>query len=221
MESEIVANAATLPVETPARVDGRVVVRTRPGSRAAEQFRLLAARLEPIIAAGRKRIAVVSADRGDGRSTVAVNLALALGRRRRVALVEADLRAPSLHGALGLQPVHGLADVVAGRATLDQAIYRLVDVDFVPAGVTTAAHQVIGSPQVPAILAELGARYEAVIVDVPPVLQAADVPTLAPALDGALLVIRIGRSRRDRLARAAGRLPEGLLLGAVLAGAAE
>ena len=217
MDGELTMGAleAAQPVE---KLDGRVVMRREPASRAAERFRLLAARLEPLLDGGRRRIAVTSPLAGDGRSTVAVNLAIALGRRRKVALVEADFRAPSLHAALGLQPVHGLADVVAGRATVEQATYRLIDVDFLPAGVTTAPHAVVGAERLREVFAELAERYQAVIVDAPAALQFADVPTLVPALDGALMVVRIGRTKRAHLAHAAAAFPPGFVVGAVLAG---
>src|SRR5262245_6539631 len=174
-----------------------------PTGAAAEQYRLLAQRIEPHLARGARRIGVTSASRREGRTTTAINLALALARARRhhVLLVDADLRAPSVHAALGLPALAGLVDVTAGRADLEQALVRLGDetVDVLAAGVAGAPATALAAPALHALLGDLGRRYGAVVVDAPPVLPLADVPTLAAALDGLLVVVRAGRTRRELL----------------------
>jgi Mrp family chromosome partitioning ATPase len=205
----------------PPRPDPRVILRRAPDGVAAEELRTLAARVEAIAVAGRPRIGITSADRGDGRTTVAANLALAMGTRQRVLLVEADLRHPSLNQAFGLVDGGGVAEVVAGRATLEQAAFRIETgpIDILPAGAAGQAHAVVGAPRMRQLLTDAGARFPVVVVDLPPALDSADVLTLAPALDGIVLVARAGHTLRERFRRAAASLPPALLVGAVLIGA--
>jgi tyrosine-protein kinase len=187
---------------------------------AAEQYRLLAQRLEPLLQRGR-RIGITSPCAGEGRTTTAINTARALLRasQRRVVLVDAHLRSPAVARALGLLSGVGLADVVAGSATLADALTAADGLTVLPAGATRDPAAAIASPRLREILAELAGRFDAVIVDTAPVLPLADVPTLAAALDGLLLVLRAGRTRRDLLRLAVDALPPDRLLGCVLNGA--
>ena len=93
----------------------QVVMMSEPQGAAAEQYRVLRERLLPQVAQGVRRIAVTSTQSGEGRTTTAVNLALAmaLSRHRRVALVDAHVRSPGVHALLGLSPQDGLVDVIA------------------------------------------------------------------------------------------------------------
>src|SRR5437870_2681844 len=132
------ATPVMVEAETYGKTDPRVVCLTAPASAAAEQYRLLALRLEKAARAGMKRIAITSATVGEGRTLTAVNTALALGRgqRNRVALVDCNFRSPGAHRALGLNPTHGLADVIHGRFSLDSVQWQFGDDDLfvIPAG---------------------------------------------------------------------------------------
>lgn len=198
-------------------VDAQVVVLSAPWSAAAEQYRVLARRLEPELRRGARRVGVTSAVAGEGRSTTAVNLALTLAGRMRVALVDGHLRAPSVARLLGLPPRVGLAEVVEGRAALDEALVRFGrdDLHVLAAGLAEEPHATYAARRLGELLAALGERFDAVIVDGPPALPTADMLSLADALDGALLVVRAGATRREVLALALERLPT-RLLGAVL-----
>jgi capsular exopolysaccharide synthesis family protein len=198
------------------------VMLSRPQSAAAEQYRVLRQRVVRAIATGAKRIAITSAGTGEGKTQTAVNLALAIGlaRRQRVVLVDANLRAPAVHTLLGLRPAGGLAEVVAEELGLDEALWRFRrdDLWVLPAGSTRTPHASFESPRLGALLAELAGRFDAVIVDGPPILGAADMLTLAPELDAMITVVRAGRTARETLERALQALPELRLLGCVLQG---
>jgi capsular exopolysaccharide synthesis family protein len=191
-----------LEAETYEPAASRVLTLTDPRSQAAEAFRLLRYRLEILQEGGVKALAFTSAGSREGRTTVAVNTALSLGRggRNRVALVDADLRHPSVHTLLGLRPREGLCDVVAGRAALGGCLWQFgQDELFVlPAGnVPDDLGATLHDPRLGELLAELRERFDYVLVDAPPVLRLADVPTLCRDLDGVLMVVRAGSTSID------------------------
>jgi len=178
------------------------VTLTAPRSLAAEQYRVLRYRLEILALKGHRALAFTSAQSGEGKTTTAVNAALALARggRHRVVLVDADLRRPSVAKMMGLRARAGLCDVVAGRASLGNCLWRFgSDELFVlPAGnVPDDLSATLYDARLAEVLTELKARHDFVLVDVPPVLALADVPTLCRDLDGALLVVRAGATPRE------------------------
>jgi Mrp family chromosome partitioning ATPase len=119
--------------EGAATINKRRIALLQPESFVAEQFRSLRARIDSIAAHQPTRtIAVASALAGEGKTLAAVNLALvsAMSIGRRVLLVDCDLRNPRLHQALGLQPEVGIAEVLMGQATLEDALLRVAGSDL-------------------------------------------------------------------------------------------
>ena len=186
---------AIVEAETYEPVAREAVAITDPLSPAAEQYKILRYRLEMIAKQGVKALAISSAQHGEGRTTTAVNAALALGRggRNRVALVDCDLRRPSVHTMLGLRPREGLCDVVAGRASLGGCLWRFGSDELyvLPAGnVPDDLSRTLYDARLSSTLRELREKFDFVIVDSAPILPLADVPTLCRDLDGALIVVR-------------------------------
>ncbi len=183
------------------------VALTDPRSPAAEQYKMLRYRLELISKGGAHALAFTSPTRGEGKTTTAVNAALALGRggRNRVLLIDANLHSPRVHKMLGLQPREGLCDVVAGRATLGATLWRFGSDELyvLPAGnPPDDLGRVLYDPQLSALLADVRGRFDFVIVDSPPVLPLADVPQLCRDLDGAVMVVRAGKTNGETLSAA-------------------
>jgi capsular exopolysaccharide synthesis family protein len=190
--------------ETYEPISAAAVSLTDPRGAAAEQYRILRFRLEGLAKAGHKAIAISSAQSREGKTTTAVNAALTLGRggRNKVVLVDADLRRPSVHAMLGLRPREGLCDVVAGRAALDGCLWRFGSDEMyvLPAGnVPDDLGRVLYDPRLAGVLQELRGRFDFILVDAPPVLPLADVPTLCRDLDGVILVVRAGATPRELL----------------------
>ncbi len=175
-----------------------------------------------------RTILVASAEVDEGKSTVVANLGRAMGRLgRQVVVVDADLRAPTLHRFFDLLPTEsGLADVLAGRVELDAAI---TDSGVPNCAVLRSGNppadptELLGSPAMAATLAGLVERYEVVLIDSPALLAVSDGAILASAVDGVLLVVRSGQARRESLERTRRQL-EGVrasMLGSVVNCAAE
>src|SRR5512133_1701488 len=150
--------AETLQAPHPAAAPGSpLVALAAPESAAAEQYRVLYQRLVRLAARRPMRVvAVTSAGRAEGRTTTAANLALTAAQEgRTVALVEADLRRPTLATLFGLAPRAGLADVLDGTAELGQAIVRAGGVAILCAGEVRDPAASLRSPRVPAIVEQL------------------------------------------------------------------
>ena len=161
------------------------------------------------------QLVVTSASPGEGRTTTAVNLAVAIAQAaHRVLLIDADLRRPAVASVLGLRGEEGLSGVLAGTVTLEQAT-----VTWTPEGDETARLSVLPAGAIPANPSDLLAseamdklldmvwhRYDVVVLDSSPLLQATDAAALAARVRGALLVVDSRRSRRARLSEAVTRL---------------
>ncbi|MFL5302163.1 MAG: CpsD/CapB family tyrosine-protein kinase [Anaeromyxobacteraceae bacterium] len=190
-----------------------------PESLAAEQFRLLLARVDRAASARPLRtLAVTSCGRGEGRSTTSLNLAYAAARDgREVVLVECDLRRPKLAALLDLAPRPGLAEVVEGKAELAQALTRVNGLSVICAGEARDPGSVLRSPRLGATLDALRSSFPLVVFDAPPALAFADASRLAAACDGVLLVVRAGATPREVVRMAVDSLAE-KVVGIVLNG---
>jgi len=153
---------------------------------------------------------VTSAVSGEGKTTVAVNLAhvMALSGRRTV-LVELDLRRPATFGPIELAAQRGVTTALMGTAELDSLLVRplpdLPNLLVLPSGVLPHnPSELLGAARVVDILSELGADGTMVIVDAPPLNPVADTQVLLdnPAIDAAILVARIDRTTREEMRQA-------------------
>ena len=177
------------------------------GSSADEAFR----RLRLAIFAGKRprlkrhAFVITSPERGDGKTTVAANLARTVAQAgRRVVLVDADLRRPALHTHFAQPGEPGLRDVLEGTRTAD--VIQPTDVPnlfLMPAGAPSdRAGQLLEAADWPGLLKKLRAEFDVVLVDGPPVLDVSDPLVLAAPSDGVLLVLRSPNVPRDLLGRA-------------------
>jgi capsular exopolysaccharide synthesis family protein len=206
----------------PVGLDPLLVPAIAPHSLAAEQYRTLRTRLV-LLEEGRARrvLLVTSPAKGDGKSITAANLALTMAQEfnRKIVLVDADLRRPTLHALLGIPQQPGLVDVLGGRALLEDALVELPDLHLavLPCGLPPAQPaELLGSVGMRRIFDTLRSRFDRVIVDMPPVIPLADVGVVAPQSDGVLLVIRAGVTPKPLIERSLGTFDAERLLGVVL-----
>ena len=167
-----------------------------------------------------KRVLIASAQYGDGRTTVTLNLAAALARaRQRVLVVESDFLRPSALRLLGVDSATGLAEAVAKGLAPSHAMVWLQPIGFnlLPtcAQVENSA-ELLASPSFEVMMRTLSPEFDFILFDSAPLLAAADASLLELHTDATLLVIRPGRTSASQMAKAVAILNEERLLGAVL-----
>jgi capsular exopolysaccharide synthesis family protein len=204
------------------RLNPLLVAGLAPKSLAAEQYRQLRTRLSHAEGANNLRtVLVTSPQKGEGKSVTSANLALTMAQelQRRVIILEADMRKPSLQQLFGLPPGPGLAEYLAGAADLTDVMQFLPDhnLTVIHAGTTpTNPAELLGSTAMRRLLDQLRTRFDRVILDTPPVLPLADVAVLAPLVDGTLLVVRAGVTPKPAIENALRAFDSSRLLGVVL-----
>lgn len=146
-----------------------------------------------------KTLLVTSSGPGEGKSTTALALARNLTQLgKRVLLVDADLRNPSLHKTLGLRPEFGLSNLLAGACAFNAAVQETGDerLQVILAGpLPPNPAELLSGSKLVSLLTVGGERYDHVILDGPPVLGLADAPILSNAVDGTLLVVTSARTK--------------------------
>jgi len=170
-----------------------------------------------------KTLVVTSAGVSEGKSTTLANLAIVSAQAgRRVILVDADLRRPTIHKVFGLANDTGLTTMMMDDAALASPPLFKTDVEGL--SVLTSGPlppnpaEVIGSRRMEEIIAALAERADQVLFDTPPIVAVTDAAVLATKVDGVLLVVSAGHTRRDHARAAIQRLQQinARLVGAVL-----
>jgi capsular exopolysaccharide synthesis family protein len=178
------------------------------GGRVVEDFRQLRTNLQFLNVDRPPTVVMVSSPLpAEGKTTVVVNLALALADAgRRVVVVEADLRRPKVTKYLGLVGGVGLTNVLAGTAELGEVMqsYSSGRLSVLAAGPTPPnPGELLASSHMGDLLEKLRSEYDYVLVDAPPLLPVADASGLAARTDGVLLALRYGSTTRDQLRQTA------------------
>ena len=204
----------------------RMVVLARPLSITAEAYRLLRANLQfAAVDHPLKALLITSPAPQDGKSTVALNLGLALGAAgKRVILVDADMRRPQLCHYAGVEREPGLSEALVDRSTDWREYLKPVEgmenVMILPPGkIPPNPTELLGSRRMAELLETLRQIENVVVViDSPPVLAAADAVILAPQVDGVLTVLRVNQTDRRVAAQSIEQLRRSgaRLLGTVL-----
>ncbi|WP_328351435.1 polysaccharide biosynthesis tyrosine autokinase [Mycobacterium sp. NBC_00419] len=189
----------------------------------AEAFRKLRTNLQFLAVDNPPRLIVItSPSPNEGKSTTAINIALALAEaEHNVLLVDGDMRRPSLAKYLDLVGQVGFSTVLSGAASVDEVIQKTQcpQLSVLAAGaIPPNPSELLGSMAAKKLLNELRGQFDYVIVDSSPLLAVTDGAVLAANADGALIVSRFGETKREQLAHAIGILTDvgATLLGSVL-----
>jgi len=152
-----------------------------------------------------KVVLITSPLPGEGKTTLANNLAIALTKHGRTCLVDADLRMPAVGASFKLLPKVGLEQYLKGSATLDQVMFPSRDVKnltIVPStGPAEHANYLLTGGPIRALVVRLRERFDFVVIDTPPILPYADGLALSTLVDGVILVGRAGQTPRGAITR--------------------
>ncbi len=194
-------------------VDDRPLAVTDPTHPSLEAYRGLRANLQFLgLDRPMKVVQVTSASAGEGKTTVAANLAVILAQAgHEVALVDADLRRPRIHVAFALSSRPGVTELLLGTDAGEVVKHVTVEgghrlAVFTSGDVPSNPGEMLTRARAEALFGELSRRYDYVVVDSPPVLPVSDAVSLSGAVDGVLLVAQAGRIGGDDTAEALSRL---------------
>lgn len=201
-----------------------LITLTDPRSPAAEAYRTLRTNLYfSSLDRALETLLVTSAAPGDGKSTTLSNLAVTMAQgEKRTILVDADLRRPALHKLFGVSNNLGLTTMVVQEETLAQPPLVETGVDnlwLLPSGpLPPNPAEILGSRRMEDIIAALKTHADIILFDAPPVIAVTDAAVLGTKVDGVLLVISAGKTRREHALRAKETLKrvQVRLVGAVL-----
>ncbi len=188
----------------------------------SEGFRTLRSRLtqvrekQPL-----KRLLISSALPGEGKTFVSANLAQALVRQKghRVLLIDADLRLPQVHTALGAPATPGVSDYLRGKADEFSILQHgpLENLFFIPGGTTVSdPAELVASPKLKILLDRMSPAFDWVILDSPPAVPVADASILAGLCDGVVLVVEAASTPVEMAQKARSEFRDRQILGVVL-----
>ena len=183
-----------------------LVTITDPRSPASEAYRTLRTNLsfysldQPV-----HTLVVTSPAAGEGKSTTVANLAVTMAQSgRRTILVDCDLRRPNQHELFGLAMTPGLTNLALDEVSEMPLQQTAVENLWLLSSGTKPPNpaDLLGANRMDQIIADLAGRADIVLFDAPPVMAAADAAILGAKVDGILLVIQAGKTRRDHSERA-------------------
>ena len=188
----------------------RLVFLTEPAGLAVEGYRLLRRRLCTLYPKGGV-VLITSPNPGEGKTLTSVNLAWALAEADQPAcLVDLDFRAPGVSRTLDCKfEDGGVKEVLEAKAEIHDVVCRLGDHPLHVLGIKErmiSPGHLLYSPAMPSMMADLRTRFQWVVLDFAPVIPMADVSEVIPYVDGAILVVRNGKTEKDMLAPALKRL---------------
>ena len=204
------------------RVEPHLVAITQPRSAYCEQFRSLRTR---ILQAGEREqmrtFVITSAGMGEGKTLTALNLAWLLAQTEgvRALLIDSDLRQPCATDYLAIDAPRGLSEVLGGELSLRDAVVRLdpAGLYLLPGGqARDDVAELLSGPTYAGVIAEARRLFDFIIIDAPPLGIFTDANVLINRADGALMVVRAGKTRYAMVDKLLAQLPKERMLGVVL-----
>jgi len=154
-----------------------------------------------------RSLAVSSAETGEGKTTIAVNLALAAAAMgQRVLLVDADLRYPQVHEQIGVPNRLGLGEIISSNVNAKVALQQSSQRDnlmVLTAGqIMVDPTEILTSDKMRLLMEQFQMVFDLIIYDTPPVVGLADASLIAAQTDGLVMVVRLGKTKRSAVTQA-------------------
>ncbi|MCM3765945.1 CpsD/CapB family tyrosine-protein kinase [Neobacillus niacini] len=178
-----------------------------PGQPITEQYRMIRTNIQfSAVDQDIKTILITSPEPGDGKSTTAANLAIMLAQQeKRVLLVDADLRKPTVHYTFRVSNIEGLTSILTKKISRDEAISKT----FIPnLHILTSGprppnpSEMLDSKAMETLMVELKSLFDFVVFDAPPVMAVTDPQIIAAKCDGVVMVVSSKKTNRDRAVKA-------------------
>ena len=189
-------------------IDGRIVSATDRHSYLAEQYKVIRTNLYSLSPqAPFKTIVMTSSQPQEGKSVTSANLSytLSLDAEKKVVLIDADFRRPTLHKLLGIPRKPGFTDILNGKASLGEFTKKpnVENLYVIPSGtLMPSPSEFLSSVKMKGLIEELKAKFDYVIFDTPPVINVTDSCILGSICDCVLLVARVGVTPKNMIEEA-------------------
>ena len=170
-----------------------------PNSLSAEAYKTLRTNIEQITSIDNiKTILITSSISGEGKSTVAGNLAISLSKNNyKVLAIDCDLRRPSLHDKFNIENEYGVGEILLGENELKSSIKKIDSrLSVLTAGkIKNDTAELFATENMKQLLEEVRITYDYIIIDSAPIIPVADTCVLASGIDAAILVVRANKSK--------------------------
>ena len=168
----------------------------------AESYKTIRTNLQFLLSQkpGCKTLTVSSYKAGEGKTTNAINIAIAFSQlSKKVLLIDGDLRRPTIHKKLHIENTTGLSDVLAGFASINECIFNISSfLDILPSGaVPPNPAELLDSATMENLLEELKLEYDYIIIDTPPFGIVSDPLIITPKTDGVVVIVKQKDTRHD------------------------
>lgn len=198
------------------------IVERKPKSIAAEAYRSLRTNIQySSFDKKYKTLVVTSANPGEGKTTVAGNLALVLAQgESKVLLVDCDMRRPSMHKNFRVTNTYGISDLLIGKQKLETVVNKVnANLSVITAGnLPPNPAEMLASKAMTAFLEDMKNKYDYIVLDTPPLQAVTDAQILSTKADGTLVVVRAGVTKKEAVHNAVSMLKKvnGHVIGTVL-----
>lgn len=200
-----------------------LITHLNPRSPISEQYRTIRTNLQfTSIDNPLQTILITSSGPSEGKSITVANLAVAYAQQdKRVLLIDADMRKPTVHYTFRLENIRGLSNLLIDELSLEDAVNRtnINNLNIITCGpIPPNPSELLGSKRMENIIETTKKQYDIILIDTPPVLAVSDAQVLANVVDGSIIVIRSGQTEYEMAIKAKENIQQakGKLLGVVL-----
>jgi len=185
------------------KIDPRIIAFYDPQSPISEQYRSLRTNIQAINSkTPLKALAITSSTHSEGKTITAINLAISMAQdlnKKRILLVDADLRRASMTKYLGLDTHSGLADLILNNINVDTAVLDIgiENLTILPSGkIPRNPAEILGSPKMANLIGLLKSEYDYIIFDTPPIIPVTDAGVIGAQTDGVIMIIMANKTQK-------------------------